>query len=80
MSEILLVGERVDAALPMVEKAINDALLSGKGALRIVHGHGTGRLAAAVREFLGDHPGVASYRSGDAREGGNAVTIAVLDV
>jgi DNA mismatch repair protein MutS2 len=79
-SEIVLVGQRVDAALPLVEKAINDALLSGKGALRVVHGHGTGRLAAAVKEFLSDHPGVASHRPGNEREGGTAVTIAVLDV
>ncbi len=70
----------MDAALPLVERAINDALLSGKGALRLVHGHGTGRLAAAVREFLTSHPGVASFRYADASEGGPAVTIARLDV
>jgi DNA mismatch repair protein MutS2 len=79
-AEVVLVGQRVDDALPVVEKAINDALLSGKAALRLVHGHGTGRLAAAVREFLQTHPGVASYRWGDAEEGGQAVTIARLDV
>jgi DNA mismatch repair protein MutS2 len=78
--EVVLVGQRVDDALPVVEKAINDALLSGKAALRLVHGHGTGRLAAAVREFLKTHPGIASYRWGDAEEGGQAVTIARLDV
>ena len=79
-AEVVLVGQRVDDALPVVEKAINDALLSGKAALRLVHGHGTGRLAAAVREFLKTHPGIASYRWGDAQEGGQAVTIARLDV
>jgi DNA mismatch repair protein MutS2 len=79
-AELVLVGQRVDAALPLVERAINDALLSGKGALRLVHGHGTGRLAAAVREFLTTHPGVASFRYADAAEGGPAVTIARLDV
>jgi DNA mismatch repair protein MutS2 len=79
-AEVVLVGQRVDDALPVVEKAINDALLSGKGALRLVHGHGTGRLAAAVRDFLKTHPGIASYRWGDAQEGGQAVTIARLDV
>jgi DNA mismatch repair protein MutS2 len=79
-AELVLVGQRVDAALPLVERAINDALLSGKGALRLVHGHGTGRLAAAVREFLTSHPGVASFRYADAAEGGPAVTIARLDV
>jgi len=79
-AEVVLVGQRVDDALPVVEKAINDALLSGQAALRLVHGHGTGRLAAAVREFLKTHPGIASYRWGDAEEGGQAVTIARLDV
>lgn len=78
--QILLVGQRVDAALPEVERAINDALLSGQSTLRIVHGHGTGRLGAAIREFLAEHPGVAAQRPGDATEGGAAVTIATLDV
>ncbi len=76
--EIVLVGLRVEAALSEVERAINDALLSGKGSLRVVHGFGSGRLAAAVREFLADHPGVSSHRPGDASEGGEAVTIAEL--
>jgi DNA mismatch repair protein MutS2 len=79
-AEVVLVGQRIDDALPVVERAINDALLSGKAALRLVHGHGTGRLAAAVREFLKTHPGIASYRWGDEQEGGQAVTIARLDV
>jgi DNA mismatch repair protein MutS2 len=79
-AEIVLVGKRVDEALPEVEQALNAALLSGRSSVRIVHGHGTGRLAAAVREFLDDHPGVAAHRPGEPREGGAAVTIAVLDV
>lgn len=79
-AEVVLVGRRVDEALPEVERALNEALLSGRSSLRIVHGHGTGRLAAAVREFLDQHPGVAAHRPGEPREGGTAVTIAVLDV
>ena len=79
-AELILVGLRIDAALPEIERAVNDALLGGRGAVRIVHGHGTGRLAAAVREFLSEHPGVASHRPGDENEGGGAVTIALLDV
>jgi DNA mismatch repair protein MutS2 len=78
--EVVLVGLRVDEALPEVERALNAALLAGQGTVRIVHGHGTGRLAAAVREFLDSHPGVASHRPGEAREGGTAVTVARLDV
>ena len=78
--EVVLVGLRVDEALPEVERALNAALLAGQGTVRVVHGHGTGRLAAAVREFLDAHPGVASHRPGEAREGGTAVTVARLDV
>ena len=79
-AEVVLVGHRVDEALPEVERALNEALLEGRSSLRIIHGHGTGRLAAAVREFLDVHPGVAAHRPGEPREGGTAVTIAVLDV
>ena len=32
-----------------------------------------------VREFLAEHPGVASWRPGDETEGGSAVTVALLD-
>lgn len=79
-SELILIGQRVDEALREVERAVNDAMVAGRGAIRIVHGYGTGRLGAAVKEFLSEHPGVASHRPGDAQEGGNAVTIAQLDV
>jgi DNA mismatch repair protein MutS2 len=77
---VILVGLRVDEALPLVEKAINDAMLAGRKSLRVVHGFGTGRLGAAVREFLGEHPGVSKHRPGKPDEGGNAATIAELDV
>jgi DNA mismatch repair protein MutS2 len=78
--DLVLVGLRIDAALPEVERALNDALISGKGTLRVVHGYGTGRLSAAVREFLSEHPGVASFRPGNEKEGGEAVTIVIVDV
>ncbi len=77
---VILVGQRVDPALREVERAINDGLLTGRPALRIVHGHGTGRLGSAIREFLETHPGVSSHRPGSPDEGGNAVTMALLDV
>lgn len=78
--EVVLVGYRVDDAVAEIERAINSALLSGKGGLRIVHGHGTGRLAAGVKDFLSEHPGVSSFRPGDGPEGGSAVTVAFFDV
>jgi DNA mismatch repair protein MutS2 len=78
--ELVLVGFRVDDAIPEIERAINSALLEGMGGLRIVHGHGTGRLAAGVKDFLSEHPAVSSFRPGDGPEGGTAVTVAFFDV
>ncbi len=76
--ELKLIGERADEALHKLDKCLDQAVLAGYDEVRIVHGHGTGRLRAAVREFLEGHPQVASHRSGDPAEGGQGATIAVL--
>jgi DNA mismatch repair protein MutS2 len=49
--------------------------MSGLNQVKIIHGIGTGRLAAAIRDFLKDHPLVREARKGDEDEGGEAVTI-----
>jgi len=46
--------------------------------VRIVHGHGTGALRTAIHEFLRPHPHARSFRLANLREGGAAVTLAVL--
>jgi len=46
--------------------------------IRIVHGHGTGRLRAGVRRFLDRHPHVRRYRPGTPREGGDGATVVEL--
>ncbi len=76
--EINVIGQRIEDAIPQIEKSLDEALLSGAAHIRIVHGHGTGRLREAVREHFRDHPAVASLRAGEAREGGNGATIVVL--
>jgi DNA mismatch repair protein MutS2 len=76
--EVNVIGQRIDDALPEIEKRLDEALLSGAGRLRIIHGHGSGRLRNAVREHFRVHPAVASLRAGDAREGGNGATIVEL--
>ena len=76
--EINVIGQRIDDALPEIEKRLDEALLAGAGRLRIIHGHGSGRLRDAVREHFRDHPSVATLRAGDAREGGNGATIVEL--
>ncbi len=79
-AEINIVGQRVDPAISMTERFLNDASLAGHVEVKIIHGVGTGRLAAAVREYLSDHPLCDSWREGCEEEGGAGVTIVKLGV
>ena len=73
--EVNVIGHRVEDALPVVEKALNSAILGGLPSLRIIHGKGTGRLRKAVWDYLSEHSLVRSYRIGEPREGGEGATI-----
>jgi DNA mismatch repair protein MutS2 len=76
--ELLLLGRTVDDALEAVDKFLDSSALAGHGEVRIVHGHGTGRLRSAVRRFLADHPHVAARRPGQPHEGGDGATVVTL--
>jgi DNA mismatch repair protein MutS2 len=76
--ELNLRGLRVEEAMPRLDKYLDDAYLAGLPKVRIVHGKGTGTLRRLVREALGKHPLIASFRPGDRYEGGDGVTIAEL--
>lgn len=76
--EINVIGRRLEEATEEVEKALDATLLAGDARLRVIHGHGTGRLRNGLREHLRKHPAVASIRQADAREGGNGATIVEL--
>lgn len=69
-------GKAADEVLEHVLAALDRATLSGAPYLRIIHGHGTGRLKSVVREYLKDSPYVAEFRVGDRAEGGDGVTVA----
>lgn len=77
-SEIDLRGMTVDDALIEVDRYLDDAVLAGLPSVRIIHGKGTGALRRAIRDMLETHHHVASYRDGEASEGGTGVTIASL--
>jgi len=78
--EIDLIGQRVEPALEILERYLDQAALAGRGGVRVIHGHGSGRLRRAVREALGAHPAVASHRSGGSGEGGDGATVVKLFV
>lgn len=68
-------GYRVDEALSELDAFLDKASVVNLSPLEIIHGHGTGQLRLAIREYLNDSPYVAKYRQGEDSEGGNGVTI-----
>ncbi len=76
--ELKLIGQRVEPALDLLDHFLDRSLLASLQEVRIIHGHGTGRLRTAVRQHLGAHPAVAGQRAGRAHEGGDGATIANL--
>jgi DNA mismatch repair protein MutS2 len=71
-------GKATDEALDEVVAALDRATLATAPFLCIIHGHGTGKLKASLRDYLKDSPYVAEFRAGDRAEGGDGVTIATL--
>jgi DNA mismatch repair protein MutS2 len=74
----VLIGATVDEALDRAEKFLDDALLGDERRLRVVHGHGTGRLRDALRRHFREHPLVASVAPAPETEGGEGATIVEL--
>ncbi|HOI82908.1 MAG TPA: Smr/MutS family protein, partial [Campylobacterales bacterium] len=68
-------GYRVEEALEELDKFISDALLAGFEEILVYHGIGTGRLAAAVREYLKTHKGVAYIEDAPMSMGGYGATL-----
>jgi len=62
-SELNLIGCTVEDALDRADKFLDDAFLSEHREVRLIHGHGTGRLKRALREWLTGHPQVATQKS-----------------
>jgi DNA mismatch repair protein MutS2 len=72
--ELNLIGCTVDEALSQADKFLDDALLSEYRHVRLIHGHGTGRLKNALREWLSAHPKVGKLES-DSRGGVTVVEL-----
>jgi len=77
-TELNLIGCRVDEAVAKVDKFIDDAILNGTREVRIIHGRGTGALMRSVREQLLRNQQLESFRPGEPFEGGDGVTVVVL--
>ena len=75
---LVLVGKRVDEALALLERFLDDALLHGELHLEIVHGAGQGILRSAVREFLARRRDVALFQAAPVEQGGDNLTVVEL--
>lgn len=73
--EINLIGKKVDEALPILEKYLDDAYLSHLPKVTIIHGRGTGALKNAIHAQLKRISYVKSFRVGGFGEGDHGVTI-----
>ena len=72
-------GFRVEEALDNLEFYLDKASLANLHEVQIIHGHGTGALKSAVRDFLSTSPYVAKFRPGEEAEGGDGVSIVDLN-
>ena len=77
--ELHLRGQRIEDGLENLDNYLTEAILAELPWVRIIHGKGTGQMRQAVREVLKDHPEVKSYRTGEQGEGGDGVTIVILE-
>ena len=68
-------GYRVEDALDSLEFYLDKASLANLTPVTIIHGHGTGALKSAIRDFLSTSPYVAKFRPGNETEGGDGVSI-----
>jgi DNA mismatch repair protein MutS2 len=77
-SEIDLRGKLVEEAEELLDKYLDDAVLTGINQVSVIHGKGTGALRAGIHTFLKRHPHVKGYRLGEFGEGDSGVTIGEL--
>ncbi len=79
-SRLDLHGQRVEEAIEMIERKLDQAMLSEEREVSIIHGHGSGRLKKAVRAYLSQSPYVATFRPGNSWEGGDGITVVTLPI
>jgi len=68
-------GLRVEDALDSLEQYLDEVSLASLQEVIVIHGHGTGALKQAVREYLSQSPYVDSFRPGNDSEGGDGVCV-----
>ena len=78
LSELNVIGTDVDEAVVRLEKFLDASMSTDLVELRIVHGHGTGKLRRAVAECLKRHPLVEHFEAAPQNQGGSGATVVRL--
>ena len=71
-------GKRVEEALSMVEQFVDSCATNRVTPFMVIHGHGTGAVKSAIRDFLGGMRYKGEFRPGENYEGGDGVTVVDL--
>jgi DNA mismatch repair protein MutS2 len=76
--EFNVIGTTAEEARERVDKFLDQAFLSGRSRVRIIHGHGKGILRKALHEMFTRHPQVEKFYLAPPSEGGTGATIVEL--
>ncbi len=68
-------GMRVEDGLNALELFLDEVSLAGLTEITVIHGHGTGAMKQAVREYFTISPYVKEFRAGGDNEGGDGVSV-----
>lgn len=77
-NEVDVRGLALDDALEIVDKYLDDVVLTGLPEICIIHGKGTGILRNGIHQYLKSNKRVSSFRLGKYGEGETGVTIVQL--
>lgn len=75
--ELDIRGERLQDALNIVARYVDDAIMLNMGMVRIIHGKGSGVLREEIQKYLKTIPGIG-VSDEDIRNGGTGVTIVTI--
>jgi Mismatch repair ATPase (MutS family) len=72
-------GKRLNEALEIVSRFIDDALMVGMEEVKILHGKGNGILKEEIRKYLRTMHSVTNCKDEDIQYGGSGITVVTLE-
>ncbi|HVN27658.1 MAG TPA: Smr/MutS family protein, partial [Candidatus Binataceae bacterium] len=78
--ELNLIGMRTTEALRKLEEFLDQAYLTNRKEVRIIHGIGSGALRKAVLEYLATSPYSSTYHEAEPHHGGAGATVVELNL